>query len=193
MNHLLIDCVLLARQNPLGDLAREFQGRQTRVESGYVTTGVLILVCIVVGVWLLSRVVERLEGRRPVDNSPTLFFALCRAHRLRLSQWWLLWRVARHQHLKDPARLFLESERLHPDNVSPMLRLRAAELEWLGAQLFAEAPEEDEKSRSSSAKPAACPSSTPSPSSDASEWLPPGIAECLPETPALEDLSAGQV
>jgi len=187
MNQLLIDCVLLARQNPLGDLAREFQGRQTRVESGYVTAGVLVLMCILVGVSVLSRVMDRLKGRRPVDSSPTLFLALCRAHRLRLSQWWLLWRVARHQHLKDPARLFLEPERLQPGNVSPMLRLRAAELEWLGARLFAEAPEEDEKSRSSSAKPAA------GPSSDASEWLPSGVAECLPETPALEDLSAGQV
>jgi len=140
MNDLLLDYILLAQQSPLDNFAREFRGRETRLESGYLTTGLVILLGMLVAVWLLSKVLERYEGRHTVDSSLMLFCALCKAHRLGWRQWWLLWRVARDQQLKDPARLFLEPERLNPANVSPVLRLRAAELESLGGRLFAGVP-----------------------------------------------------
>ena len=137
MTDWLLDCILLARQSPLDNFAREFQGRQTRLESGYLTTGLLIMLGIVAVVWLLSKVMDRLEGRQPVDSSLMLFLALCKAHRLRWSEWWLLWLVARDQKLKEPARLFLEPERLDPVNLGPVLRLRAAQLEVVSGRLFA--------------------------------------------------------
>ena len=143
MNDPLLNWTLLAQASPLQNFAREFQGRQTRLESGYLTTGLVIVLGVAVAVWLLSRVLERRDGRRPTDSSLSLFFTLCRAHRLRLSEWWLLWRVARDQKLKEPARLFLEPERLNPAHVNPVLRLRSAQLEALGARLFAGLSDEE--------------------------------------------------
>ena len=137
MNHVLLNCVLLAQQSPLDNFAREFQGRETRLNSGYLTTGLVILLGMVLAVWLLSLVLDRYGGRRPVDSSLALFLALCRAHRLRWSEWWLLWQVARDHQLKDPARLFLEPERLDPANLGPVLRLKSEQLESIRGRLFA--------------------------------------------------------
>jgi hypothetical protein len=143
VNALLPDCILLARQSPLENFAREFQGRQTRLESGYLLTGLLILLSILLAIWLLSRLLERFDGRRPVDSSTMLFLSLCKAHRLRWPEWWLLFRVAGEQKLNDPARLFLEPEWLDPANLPAGLRPRSARLEGLRRRLFAGLPDGD--------------------------------------------------
>lgn len=147
MNHVLVHCLLFAQQSPLDNFAREFQGRQTRINSGYLTTGLVVLVAMVLAVWLLSVVLDRYGGRRPMDSSLALFLALCKAHRLRWSEWWLLWRVAREQQLRDPARLFLEPTRLDPANLGPIFRLRSGQLEAIRERLFAGATEEGSESR----------------------------------------------
>ncbi len=143
MIQLLFDGALLAAQDPLENLAREFQGRETRLNSGYLTTGLLILLAILLGVWVLSQIVERYGERRPTDSAPRLFLELCRAHRLRWRESWLLWRVAREQRLVDPARLFVESWRIDPVNVSPLLRTQAQALEAIRRRLFADEMEDD--------------------------------------------------
>jgi len=51
-------------------------------------------------------------------------------------EWWLLWRVSRDQQLRDPARLFLEAERLNPAHLGPALRVKEAQLESLAGRLF---------------------------------------------------------
>jgi hypothetical protein len=143
VNALLPDSILLAQPSPLENFAREFQGREARLESGYLLTGLLILLSILLAIWLLSRVLERFDGRRPVDSSIMLFLSLCRAHRLRWPEWWLLFRVAREQKLNDPARLFLEPERLEPANLPAALRPRSEQLEGLRRRLFAGLAEGD--------------------------------------------------
>lgn len=143
MSDLLLPYVVLAQASPLEHIAREFQGRQTRVESGYLATGLLIVASVVVAVWILSKVLERYGGRRPIDSSTLLFLSLCRAHRLRWSERWLLWRIARDQRLKDPARLFLEPERLDPAKMPSALRHRGAELGAILGRLFSGLPAED--------------------------------------------------
>ena len=194
MKNLWLDCILLAQQSPLDNFAREFQGRETRLESGYLTTGILILVGILAACWLLSKVLDHYDGRRPVDSSLMLFITLCKAHRLRWLDWWFLWRVARDQRLDEPGRVFLEPERLDPANVSPVLRLRSEQLAALARRLFAgiaesdgQAPEpgrQEAESRSQPAEGVDPPSPvlppTPSGASDALGWLPP--------TPRSEDL-----
>jgi len=137
MTDRLLNCILLAQQNPLDNFAREFQGRETRLESGYLTSGLLVILGIVAALWVLMEVMDRLDGRRSVDSSLMLFLALCRAHRLRWSEWWLLWLVARDRKLKEPARLFLEPELLDPANLRPALRLKAAQLQTVAGRLFA--------------------------------------------------------
>ena len=143
MNKLLPDGILLAQQSPLKNFAREFQGRETRLESGYLLTGLVILIGILLTVWLLSRILDRFEGRRPVDSSRMLFLSLCRAHRLRFSEWWLLFRVAQEQKLDDPARLFLEPQRLDPANLPAGLRPRSEQVDGLRRRLFAGLGEND--------------------------------------------------
>ena len=143
MNALLPDGILLARQSPLENFAREFQGRQTRLESGYLLTGLLILLGILLAIWLLSRLMERFDGRRPVDSSTMLFLSLCKAHRLRWREGWLLFRVAQEQKLTDAARLFLEPKRLESANLTAALRPNSETLERLRRRLFAGLPEGD--------------------------------------------------
>ncbi len=143
MNDLLLDGILLAQQSPLENLAREFQGRETRLESGYLLTGLAILLAILMAVWLLSRILDRFDGRRPVDSSRMLFLSLCKAHGLRWSEWWLLFRLTKEQKLDEPARVFLEPEWLEPANWPVVLQSRSKQLEELRGRLFAGLPQGD--------------------------------------------------
>ena len=182
MNHVLLDCVLLAQQSPLDNFAREFQGRETRLNSGYLTTGLVILLGMVLAVWLLSLVLDRYGGRRPVDSSLALFLALCRAHGLRWPEWWLLWQVARDHQLKDPARLFLEPERLDPANLGPVLRLRSEQLEAIRGRLFAgERGEGSQHPEPTHGSPAGA---SPSPRTEDPSWSPlPGMRGTASKAP----------
>ena len=136
MSELVFDGLLLAQVDPVERLANAFRERQVRMDSGDVVIAVLLLLGLVVALWLLSR----LPSRRTRGASPSrplvLLLSLCRAHKLAWSECWLLWRVARHHGLDDPARLFVEPERFDPAEVGPVLRLRAEELGALGRRLF---------------------------------------------------------
>ena len=145
MNDLICHVVLLAQRGRLDSLSRGFRGRRSRIDTEDILTGLLILAAAVVAVWLLSYFVRRQERRGAYISSGGLFLSLCRAHRLRWSQRWLLWRVARAQRLRDPARLFLEPQWLEPARLSPALRARANELNGLRKQLFAKPKQEDRK------------------------------------------------
>lgn len=136
MIKLLAVRLLLAEKNPLENFAREFQGRDARLQPGYLLTGLLILMLILLAVWLLSRVLERFDGRRPVDSSGMLFLSLCRAHGLRWWEWWLLFRVARAEQLDEPARLFLEPQRLDPGNLPSALQPKSEAVASLRQRLF---------------------------------------------------------
>lgn len=141
MNDLLHHGILLAQRSRLEGLSRGFKGQ--RINTGDIVTGLLVLAGIVVVVWALSYLLTLQERRRSYTSPGRLFFSLCKAHRLRWPQWWLLWRVARSQRLRDPARLFLEPERLEPSNLGSSLQMRAAQLKELRERLFAE-PEQQQ-------------------------------------------------
>jgi hypothetical protein len=138
MNTLLVQCLLLGeRRQRLANLAREFRaGKQDDV--GEMILGLAILAGIAAGLWLLARLMERREHRRRVNHPLGLFLALCRAHGLRWSDRWLLWRLANSQKLRDPGRLFLEPERLDPENLDPRWKPHAAQLRLLRQRLFVE-------------------------------------------------------
>ena len=128
------DNLLLAQPTRWESLASEFKGRS--IDSREVILGLTALVCIILAVWLLSYILALFEKRQAYDGPRRLFLSLCRAHRLSWSDAWLLWRVARVQRLRDPARVFVERERLDPVHLPAGLRIHAARLSDLAARLF---------------------------------------------------------
>ncbi len=129
--------MLLAERSQLGDWAGALRNRSSQVDTQYVLTGLGVLAAIVLALWGLSYLLGRHERRRSYDNALVLFHSLCKAHGLALSERWLLWRIARRQRLRDPARLFLEPRRLAAENLSPTLRAREPQLKALRERLYA--------------------------------------------------------
>jgi hypothetical protein len=159
--------VLFAQRNRFGNLSEAFRARQdSAVDREEILYGLLILAGIVGGIWLLSRWLGSRDRHRAYDNPRRLFLGLCRAHRLRWSDRWLLWQVAKWQRLRDPARVFLEPERLEKQNLSPALRAQAARLQSLRDRLFADLRNSDRgNGREASPAPARVPNKPPSPAS----------------------------
>lgn len=102
---------LLADGNPFSHMGRNFRGGSGRLAFGELAVLLVILVAIGGIVWLLVR---HFNARDRVGyRSPrALFQELCQAHQLDRPQRQALKRLARQQQLGQPARLFLEPERL---------------------------------------------------------------------------------
>lgn len=137
MNDLIITSLVLADRSRVLDIARAFRANQQQHNSQDVLFALTIVFTIAAGILALNRLLDRRDRRQRRTNRPLqLFLTLCQAHRLKWPDRWLLWRVARCQRLRDPGRLFLEPERLDPQNVGPTLRLQGARLRLLREQLF---------------------------------------------------------
>lgn len=141
------------QENPLRYFAEEFQQRSSRIDPDALMRGLGLLIALLLVVWLLLRLIP--WRRMPwAANSPlALFWSLCRAHRLRWTDRWLLWQIAKRQRLRHPASLFLEPERLEPATTGWLSPLQASRLASLGWQLFrlsAEAPQAAQERRQAS-------------------------------------------
>ena len=130
LNHLLVG------EERLEYLTRGFRERPTQVDFSQVMLGVAVLIAFVVMLWILSRWVDYRKARGPSNSRLGLFFSLCRAHELKWSEWLLLWRVSRRHRLRDPARVFIEPERLDPAGLGRRFRSRKPQLEKLSNQLY---------------------------------------------------------
>jgi len=126
--------VLLGKGSRLDGLSRGFRGRRLDTEDFVI--GLMIVGGVLLSMWVLARFLSYQERRRASARPLRLFCSLCKAHGLRWSEWWLLWKVARCQRLRDPARVFLEPERLDPANLNTALRRRQAKLEALRGRIF---------------------------------------------------------
>jgi len=139
MDHTLNTIQILAAQtNRFSDMGRAFRGSRARLDSGDVIVGLLVLGGMVLGLWLLWYVHARHEKLRKRNGPLRLFHELCRAHSLRFSEEWLLWRLARAGRLRNPAQLFLEPERFDPARLPGALRGRASLFGRIKARLFPE-------------------------------------------------------
>ncbi len=136
MDRLLYHAILLAERSRLDSLSSGFRGRRARFQKEDLVIGLLILGGIALAVWILSYALKFQEQRRSRPSPLRLFLSLCKAHRLRWSQRWLLWRVARAQQLRDPARLFLEPEMLEATNLGRSFEIRRAQLNQIRHRLF---------------------------------------------------------
>jgi hypothetical protein len=140
MHELISRCLLLAQRSRLDHLSDPFKRPSAGIDPRDVTRALAILAVIIVLAWLLLRLRAVQERHRPYHGPLRLFLALCKAHNLRWSERWLLWRLARAQRLKEPARLFLEPQRFDiadPRRLSPG---EAARLRRIRDQLFSGPP-----------------------------------------------------
>ena len=133
----LVNFQLLARANPLESMGGQFRKGSKSFDSGDVVLWLIVLGVIALAIWLLACFKERQDGPERTNSPRRLFRDLCRAHGLKFSDRWLLWRVARWQRLSQPAKLFLEPERYDAANLSPRLRSRQTQLAKLRDKLFA--------------------------------------------------------
>jgi len=132
---------LLAQTNRFSDMGRGFRGRRAQFDAGDLLVGLLVLGAVAAVLWLLWYLNSRHEGLRRRNGPLRLFHQLCGAHRLRWSERWLLWRLARAGRLRDPARLFLEPQRFDPKQLPGSLRGRANLFGRIRDRLFPELPD----------------------------------------------------
>ena len=135
MNAMLMRIILLGRTNMFESLRRHSQ-RSGQIDIGDLWLALAAFGGLAVLLIVLAKLFPSNEKTKTINSPLRLFWALCRAHRLKLSQRWLLWRIARDYELKDPALLFVEPELLDVDMLDAGLAGRAAAIKSLHERLF---------------------------------------------------------
>jgi hypothetical protein len=155
--------ILLAQRSRMDNLSDAFRNRPNAPDREQILWGLLLLAALVAGIWLLSRLLALRERRRTYSSPLRLFLSLCRAHRLRWSERWLLWQWAKAQRLKDPGRLFLEAERFAEPQLGQTLPSKAARLREIRDRLFAGPPRTKKEAQNTALKrtPKAAAAGTP--------------------------------
>ena len=137
MHRIATPWLLLAQRSPMDDLTSYFRGPRVRLGAGdalYLLLGVGGLILVL---WLLSLLMTWQERGYRKPSAGRLFLSLCRAHHLGWTDAWLLWRLARSQRLRHPARVFLEPQRFAGAHLSRPLRRHAGRLDEMRKKLFA--------------------------------------------------------
>lgn len=129
--------IVFAQSDIFRNLGSGFRGRAAQFHASDLIAVIAVVVAIGVGLYFLSRWMQRNEQPQRTNNPRGLFRELCRAHELDRTTRRLLQQIARHQQLSHAARLFLEPERFEPANLSPDLRARQSEVAALRERLFA--------------------------------------------------------
>ncbi len=142
MIHGMLSLWAMGEQNGLGDMAAQaFQGLQRdrpAVDSTRLILIALGFLAVLVLVGLLCCFTESRRKPAAFHGPWRLFFTLAKAHRLGVLDVWILWRAACAHQLDDPARVFLEPERLDTQALPRRLARQAARLDSLKRRLFAD-------------------------------------------------------
>ena len=136
MTSWFYNAALLAQAGRAAELSRNFRGSRARFGFGDVLIVVGIFIAVGALVWVLSQFLSRQDRTGRYNQPKRLFRQLCQAHDLDRASRLLLQRLARHQGLDDPARIFLEPERFNPVNVGRDLRDQQPRLDVLRGTLF---------------------------------------------------------
>jgi hypothetical protein len=146
MTRLNLLLLLADRTARLDDLTRLFRERRVSTDSNTLVTLLIVAGVVIFVFWVFALFTQR-HDRRPSYHRPwQLLLTLSRAHHLRWAEILFLWQLARYQNLDDPARLFLEPDRLTPEQAGPVLGERAELMELLRNRLFAGLHDEDSSS-----------------------------------------------
>ena len=135
MNAMLMRIILLARTNMFESLRKHSQ-QSNQMDIGDLWLALAAFGGFVVLLCVLAKLFPSNEKTQTINSPLRLFWALCRVHRIKLSQRWLLWRIARDYELKDPALLFVEPELLDVDMLGKGFAGKAAAINSLHEQLF---------------------------------------------------------
>jgi len=134
-----IDVLPLVGQGQVNELASRmgegFRHDRPSSYAGGLAFGVLSFLALVIAVWLLARLASSPSGA--IVRPRRLLFRLCRSHRLRWSEGWLLWRLSRARRLDSPVRLFLDPQLLDTAGLSLRFQHQAARLRAIRRRLFA--------------------------------------------------------
>jgi hypothetical protein len=132
--------VLAAQSERLDEIVRRFgegfSGKRIRWDQETVILWCVIGLTVFLAFWLLGRMLQRQDWVVPYHSPRRLFFALCRAHHLRIAERWLLWRLTRYYVLSDPAQVFLDPRYLAAASLPPSLQAKRAQFESLRLRLF---------------------------------------------------------
>jgi hypothetical protein len=188
MSLLPYTTLLLAEQERMQDLYRAFRAAKTQETVDDVIFGMLIFAGIAAVMIIFSALIQFRRRRRGYASPLGLFFNLCRAHKLKWRECWLLWRLARLESLTDPARLFLEPEWFVSSHLPEALRLRVPQLQSIRNRLFADLSDTiklSDKEQSSShqsiqPKGAALPELKAAPELDIAPWPATALSASLP-------------
>jgi len=129
--------LLVGLDSAVDRMGDSLRGEPLRWNTTAVATFVLCAAAVAAAVWLLVRLAGYQDWRVRCNSPPRLFLVLCRAHRLRWTDRWLLWRLARQHGLADPAQLFLDPSLLNGRGLPRELQGYAGRLENLRRRLFA--------------------------------------------------------
>jgi hypothetical protein len=129
---------LLAELDRFSSMGRNFRGEEAQVNSYDVISGLVFVLSMVLGIWLLSRALTRQERSRSFNNPRKLFRMLCDQHELTRANRNLLKAYASRRGLTDPSNLFLSPELFRDSELPEDWRRSAAALATLGQKLFAD-------------------------------------------------------
>ena len=135
MNAALMRIILLGRAN-FFESARKYSQRSSQIDVADLWLILAALGGLALLLFVLAKLFPSDEKARVINSPLRLFWALCRAHHLKFSQRWLLWRIARKYALKDPALLFVEPELLDIDMLGAGFGRKTAAIKTLHGQLF---------------------------------------------------------
>ncbi|MCA9248431.1 MAG: hypothetical protein KDA42_14995 [Planctomycetales bacterium] len=139
MNLIAAPFSLLAQnQHTLAEASEHFRQTKSRFEIEDVIIGLVLLLVTAIGLLLLKKLLEQSERRKGYHHPGRLFEELIRAHKLNRRERALLRRLAAHERLDDPGRMFLEPERFDVSRIPDSLAKRRAEVFALRDRLFAE-------------------------------------------------------
>lgn len=93
-------------------------------------------VAAALAVWLAAAWYRARRQPRAFGRPWRLFFQLAQAHRLAWRDVWLLYRLARHLKLRQPALLFVQPENFGPRRLEGWRAGRIARLDQLRQRLF---------------------------------------------------------
>ena len=134
--HVVLTRIILLGRGDIFEANRRHAQQNSQISIADLAIAVLVFVGLAAFLFFLSKIFSPREKPRGVNSPLRLFWTLCRTHGLRLSECWLLWRVARNHQLKDPALLFVEPELLDVDVLGAGFATHAAAVKSLRGRLF---------------------------------------------------------